>query len=96
MPTTNAGTMTATRGVANLNPDGSMTVIMYYTNTSTGRAITTRVIRLPAQQTSPITDDGGVQLAAQVPAALFNAISTLITQLDSAISTAASGAKLDL
>lgn len=96
MATTNAGAFTLQRLDTSIGSDGSMTVALQYINASSGAVVVTRRIFVPAAQANAITDQLGNVIAATVPTALANAVTTFLTQLDSTISTGATGNKLNL
>ena len=97
MATTNTGSFTAAIQEIHLNPDGSMSVMVQYTNTTTGRLVTMRYLKVPADPTVAITDQFGQAVApGSAWGTLATAISTFMTQLQSSFSGAAAGGKLDI
>jgi hypothetical protein len=95
MPTVNAGSFTVTRMSANLDQQGNLMVYLLYTVTSGGKQFHTRTFQVPASG-GAISDQFGTVLAASVPGPLAAAVTAFLAQLDSTITNAASGGKLDL
>ena len=96
MATTNAGAFNVSRIGITINTDGSMAVVLSYTNASTGAGVVTRILTVPADTSKAITDQLGNVVANPVPAALATAISSFLTQVDTSIANGASGNKLNL
>lgn len=91
--TTNGGAFTVTLVHCDVNADGSATVVLRYTS-ATGHDRGVRALQVPVAG-AIVDPDGGV-VSATVPAALTTDINTFLTQLNSLLSTAATGGKLDL
>lgn len=97
MATTNAGAFTVQRIGITIQQDNSMTAILSYTNASTGANVVTRLLNVPANASYPITDQfNNVIAAGGTYATLANAIASFLTQIDTSISSAATGNKLNL
>lgn len=96
MATTNAGAFNVSRTRVNMLPDGSCQVGLVYSNVSTSASVVERTLTIPADSTKPITDQLGNVVTATVPAALANAITAFLAQLDTSIAAGATGGKLSL
>lgn len=97
MPTTNAGAFNIQRIGVTVQPDNSMSVVLDFTNASTNAQVVTRIITIPANSANPITDQlGNVIAAGGTYSGLATAISSFLSNLDTAISNAATGNKLNL
>lgn len=88
------GTLTVARSVVCFQPDGSRTVSLLYTNATT-QLVSQRTLFVDAACTK-VTDSLGNVVSATGPTGECSAASTYATQLDSTISTAATGGKLNL
>lgn len=93
--TTTGGSLNVTRGQACTSPDGSGFVTLVYTGVS-GNALLERQLTFPATRTSPVMDNFGNQIAAQVPAATGTSIDSFGSQLDTQIGNAAGAGKLNV
>lgn len=96
MPTTNSGGFNVTRTNVTVDVSGNWLVTLIYSNATTNKEVVRRVLLIPANSSLPITDQDGNIVAATVPGALSTALTTALSQIDSNVSTGASGNKLNL
>lgn len=92
MPT--VGSYTVTRGPAALLPDGTLNVMLVYTNAA-GVVVHQREMIVAADR-SQIVDQYGNVVATPSPSGLNTAIANFASALDSAIASGAAGGKLNL
>ena len=88
------GTLTVGRSFVAVEADNTTRITLGYTNAA-GVTVHQRMLLIPADG-SKVVDQFGAVLATPAPAALVNAITTFTSQLDTLISNAASGGKLNL
>lgn len=90
--TTNGGLFTVTRQGLEVDNSGGCIVRLLYTSNGKPRFNRTVII----QAGGAIVDQEGNVISSTVPPALATAISTFTSQIDTQISNAAAGGKLDL
>lgn len=88
------GTLNVARSVACISGDGSQVVNLVYQNAGSA-TVSTRTLIIDPACTHVVDSLGGV-VSATGPSAECTAATSFATQLDSTISTAASGGKLNL
>jgi hypothetical protein len=92
----NGGTFQAKRIGMTFNQDDSFSIVLQYTNAGSGKNVVTRIITIPADHSQPIKDQNGTQVAATTPGPMATAIDSFLAQVDSLMTSGASGGKLDL
>jgi hypothetical protein len=88
------GTLTVTRASVALQADGSQVITLIYTS-ATSAVVSQRTLLIDSA-CSRVLDNLGNVVSATGPAAVCSAATAFATQVDSTISTAASGGKLNL
>jgi hypothetical protein len=88
------GTLSVTRASVALQADGSQLITLIYQNSS--NVIVSQRTLLIDPGCSRVIDNLGAIVSATGPAAECSALTSFISQLDSTISTAAAGGKLNL
>ena len=92
MPTVSANTITVTRQGIHISADGTFRVELLYTGSNGSQNI--RMVTMPPDHSVLVDDFGGV-VSSSPPASLVNNLTSLITNLDALIVTAAGGGKLN-
>jgi hypothetical protein len=94
MPTVNGGTLTISRGLVTISPDGTQTIQLIYSNAA-GSVVHNRIVSIPASGAS-VTDQYGTVIVAPEPIALQTAASGYTAQLDTTIANGATAGKLNM
>lgn len=92
--TVNSGTLTVARGGMTFDPSGNLSLVLNYSNASGGQVFA-RMLTVPINCSSAITDQYGNVVNTTVPAGLCSSISTFISNMDSTITSAAGAGKLN-
>ncbi len=95
MATVNNGEFTVTRHSLRFTPNNDLIVELVYANAVSGRVISRRLVAFPSAG-GAVTDGEGTVFSASVPAAISNAVASLLSAADSTIANGASSGKLNL